>query len=552
MTSQTGPDGRTRGFPPGLAFVGILGIFYASFWGVRATNFGGHDEWLVLDLTSRGIVNLPYENRPLSLAFNLPGSLLTPYGLSGFWIVHSLYLSLSGALVFLIIRRVVPQEPGLAFLAGVVCVVWAPRDYMRLDVVLIANYAGATFATLLAVVLLLESWRLRGWTMALLAGLLGAIAIRALESTAALVLGGPALLFVLARREEGRKVVPWALLYWVPTGLALLAAVVPLLSGPASYQMSGLGLDLHPIRVARRLAQQFAFQLEPPRATLVAWHAPGAWMACSVFVVVWVLATRKTLQIADPLLGRRRRLLACLGGGVVGASLAFGPLVLSGATVTAARTQIISAPGTAVLLASVFCVLATFAPERIRRSLLGLAGACVVVTGVGRTAAMQREWDRASYWGDQSRSLRDLTDRIPDVLPNTLVVLLDDRNSWLATFTFRHALDYLYRGRAVGIVWGAQDFLYPVVVKPRSIRVEPWPVIRGPWRAPVTEHAIEEIVVARLTASGRLVILESWPTETLPPLSPDVHYAPWARISRGRPLPAERRMFSQLTPSSLR
>ena len=60
-----------------VALIGLLVVFGAGYAVVSPANFSGWDEWLVLDLTSRGIVSLPYENRPLSLAFNLPGSLLT-------------------------------------------------------------------------------------------------------------------------------------------------------------------------------------------------------------------------------------------------------------------------------------------------------------------------------------------------------------------------------------------------------------------------------------------------------------------------------------------
>ena len=45
---------------------------------VSPTNFGGADEWLLLDLASRGVLGVPYANRPLVLLWQAPPAHLLP------------------------------------------------------------------------------------------------------------------------------------------------------------------------------------------------------------------------------------------------------------------------------------------------------------------------------------------------------------------------------------------------------------------------------------------------------------------------------------------
>ena len=228
--------------------LGLVAIFLASWVSVPATNFSGWDEWLVLNLTSRGVLTLPYENRPFSLLFNLPGALLLPSSLAGFWLVHAFYLVLAGALTSWLAHHLLAAgDARLAFMAGAFAVSFAPQDAMRLDTVLLSNYSGAAAAVLVVLVLLVIADRRSDHRIALLAGLVGLVALRALESTAALLGGAPLLLLTMpAKPGRLRRVVPYGLV--ISVGLAL--AAFPLLPGqPGSYQVAGLGFDPHPGRL---------------------------------------------------------------------------------------------------------------------------------------------------------------------------------------------------------------------------------------------------------------------------------------------------------------
>jgi hypothetical protein len=165
--------------------------------------------------------------------------------------------------------------------------------------------------------------------------------------------------------------------------------------------------------------------------------------------------------------------------------------------------------------------------------------------GTARTLAMQREWDASrSAYPRQRQALLELTAGVPDTKPHTLVVLIDDAGGWPATFTFRHAVDYLYEGRALGYVSRAIDFLYPTYFLPAGVSCEPWPVIRGSWRVAPTMHRYDEIVVAQVGADGALAVLSEWPGDRLPALPEGARYDPESRIVRGTPPPASRAILA--------
>jgi hypothetical protein len=525
------PSHEARGSvtPLVVALLAVALVLGAGYREVRATNFSGWDEWLVVDLTSRGIVNLPYENRPFSLLFNLVGSLLAPDGLGGFWLVHGLYLWIAGAGVFLIARRLAPGRDRLAFLAAALAVTWAPLDEMRLDPVLLANYSGATAATLTAVVLLVESARSGRPLLLGVGALLGFVTVRALESTTALVVAAPALLWLVVPTSPRSRRIRWALAWLAVQLPALLLAIWPLLPGqPASYQVSGLGLDAHPVHVALRLGRQLALQLLPLVSTSV--HealVTSALLAALLFAAGWAALGRRVRPSRDESGALPWRLVVA---GLAGAVLGHAVLVLSAANTSPSRMQILSAPGMGLFLAGMAGALASRLPASVRPAVTLVVGCGVVALGTGRTVHMQGEWDRSSFWPAQNASLVAITHTAPGLEPGTLLVLVDEQGAWPASFTFRHAIRYLYGGTVVGTVVGAEAFLYPVHFTPEGVVSAPYDSIRGPWQEPVSVHPWASVVVVQAEASGRVEVLDAWPSGVLPPLPPGAVYAPRDRI----------------------
>ncbi len=150
-----------------VSLLGTAVVFWAQFGWVKSTNFWGHDEWLVLSLTTRGIIDVPHSNRPLVFIWHLPVALLVPHDLGAVQLLHGSYLLLCGCLVFLICRRLAPGLGVFAFLSGVFACIWSPLDLFRLNAVACVSYSGLAFGTSLAVLLYVESWRRgsKGWLL---------------------------------------------------------------------------------------------------------------------------------------------------------------------------------------------------------------------------------------------------------------------------------------------------------------------------------------------------------------------------------------------------
>jgi len=511
--------------PALVAALALAAVWATQFALLAPTNFTRTDEWLYVSLTSRGIVDCPHMQRPLALLWALPGALL-PHRFVGFHLTDGVYVLLTGWLVFLLARRL-SGEVVLALLAGAFALAWAPRDMNRLLTVQATVAAGPTCATLLAFVLLVESWARRRVLLLLLAGAVAFVTVRSYEATAALMLGGPLLVLWLSGLRSRRGWI-WAGAFGGVVAVAVALTALFLRRPEASYQFA-LGFDPRPWAVLGRLALQFGLHLLPLFAP------PPALMTFSVGIAVIVFLVGYGLMPAlEGLSAPRGRRLALAGIGAVLAALGYLPFCLLSSIQSATRTQFLSGPGIALLLAAAFTLAASFLPARARLVGVGVLGAWVVAFGTGNTVAMQRLWTGMSSYPAQTSLLRQLTARMPDVQPHTLVVLIDGRDAFPAIFTFRHAIGYLYDQRAAGIVWGAADYLYSFTFDDEGVRLEPWDAIRRAWRDEPTRYGYGELIVARGGADGRLALLRDWPPE-LPPLPPGARYDPEARIVRGGP-----------------
>jgi hypothetical protein len=270
---------------------------------------------------------------------------------------------------------------------------------------------------------------------------------------------------------------------------------------------------------------------------------PAVAVTAASFLALAVWGLRET----TPPDGAPRELLALMGWGLLLAVLAYAPYVVSGGPLTPSRTQVLSAPGIGLFLAAVIGRIAAAVPRRFATACSLVLATWVVAVGTGRVLAMQGEWNGHSLWPAQNDTLFRLTRLVPDVRPGTMLLLIDEDGAWPATFTFRHAVRYLYEDRAFGAVWGAHPFLYPISFEARGLRSEPWAVIRDDWRVKARLHPYDEVVVVRRLARGGLRVEERWPPE-LPPLPAGAVYDPGRRALRDRPAPAERKILVPVPP----
>ena len=518
-------------------------VLAVPFRQVRVTNFAGVDEWIFLYLNSRGILGFPHMNRPFNLAWAQPAVWLKPDSFQGYYLVHVMYLVLAAWLAFLLARSLAPEEPRLAWLAGLFTATWAPLDMGRLACVQGCLNSGPTVGCLLAVLLFVRSWQRRqaGWLAA--ACLVALLTARTYEAVLGLLLGAPLLLPWVRREGSGRRW-PWIAAWEATALLALVLAALPLLTRDpsAAYQAQIAGADPHPVRYLGRLLRQYALHLAPlvpqdPRELL----APAAPIAGALSAAWWwILGLGRSA--ATPL--SRRRLLALASLGLAFAGLGYSVLVVSPIVWTATRTQYLSGPGIALFLAAAILLAGSFAPGWARGVLPAVAAAYMVAVGAGHILGMQRAWDGTSYYPAQVGSLRGLTAQAPDLRPNTLVLLIDEAGTWPASVSFRYALSYLYEDHAVGQVLGADPILNDLMQTPVGFWSLPWPVIREGWRSPPSFHRYDEVVLFRLSPTRELRLLEDWDSGRLFPLPAGARYSPRLRINREGPLPPERRVLS--------
>jgi hypothetical protein len=277
--------------------------------------------------------------------------------------------------------------------------------------------------------------------------------------------------------------------------------------------------------------RQFGLHLFPLFTTALSeLLRPAVPIAAGVFAAGLAAARRDPSGESDE---ESRRLFAKgAAAGLLLAGLGYSALVLSGtaATERATRMQFLSAPGIGLCLACVALLAASLFPAPRRVFVVAGLGVWVAAVGSGRLLALQEERGGWPSFPAQRNFLRQLTEQAPHLRANTLLVLLDDDATWPATFTFHHAVQYLYEGRASGFVSRTPELLYAARFVEDGVWFEPWPVVRKAWRAEPTFHRYGEVVVLR-HSGGRLSIVERPASD------------PGGFVDRDAPLPAARRIL---------
>jgi len=530
-------------------------VLAAVFAPVRPTNFAGLDEWLTIDLVTRGLFGFPYASRPLDLLLTMPGAWLAPNDVWGYLAIHELYLAAGGALAGWMAWRWLRLPLAVCLMSGVLTAVWAPLDSVRLNAIIGSRYSGTALGVLLAAALFVAGWRRwragrprTGWALAATAAALAVALVLGLEAALTLLAGVPLIAWASRPRDLATPATRRKLLVLSACWLAVLAAAAAPLAlamlrhGQAFQYQDAMGLDPHPLHVALRIGHQLDAAVRPafaPRGMLL----EAAWPA-ALFVVLLIAMGGGREGTPARRRARRVRLARAAALGAALALLSWSTLSLSSRIAGPARGQMLSAPGTALLLASLVGLVASFVPARAATLALALGGAWMVAVAADHTAALQREWDHRSRWTPQRASLVALIERAPAFSPNTLVVVLDDARSWHASFDFRHAVRLLYGPHVVGFVWNAYPtVLYPTRFEDGGVDSEPWPSLRGPWQQPPTHHRYDEVVVVRWRSDRSLAVLGGWPA-TLPALPPGAVYAPQRRIIAG-PAPVSRRILDR-------
>jgi hypothetical protein len=504
----------------------------SQFGWVRASNFRGFDEWLILSLLSEGIVSFPYANRPLNLIWTVPAPLLSPDGLGGFLFLHAAYLALAALLTSLTLTRLWPRHALLGWLAGALSLVWAPSDPARLCSVQMILYSGAALGCAVATWLFVDSC-LRGSRAGLLLAAAAAVIplLSAEAALGALAVGPLLILSSETATREVRRVRVWSCAWMAFLALGALRVAWPMVLGrtDVSYQAQlGTPSASGPGFVGR-MAAQYSGHLWPLVAGLPRIDHPATALALAGFALGFAAVAHRAADL------RARPLAMLAGTGLVWAGLAYAPFVISPHVVRPERTQILAAPGIGLFLAAVVMLIA--GSGRWRPAVAAVLGALVVAQGTDRTLTLQKYWDRESFYRRQRDVLRQIAAAAPDFRPDTLVILLGGADVFRLDLGFRHAVKYLYGGRAVGHAPDATPYLYETRFDAMGIVHEPWPILRGPWHEFAARYRYDQAVVFVADDAGVVSLAGEWPGR-LPPLPPGARYAPLSRVRRDGSPPA--------------
>jgi hypothetical protein len=393
--------------------------------------------------------------------------------------------------------------------------------------------------------LFVESWCRQSRWMLGAAALMAFAAIRSYEPTAVLLAGAPLALLMLPRAGRRRT---WTWLAVFGGGLAvggLLALVPPPDAGPGQLYQAAADLDPHPFRVAPRLAHLLALLVVP------AFGPPASSLTLAASLApILTLLVGAPLAISDPTLGRgdARRCGCVLLIGVAWTLLGLLPFALSAVFATGERTQFLSAPGFGLAFAALLFLAGTRLGRRPAAGLALAVTVWLVLVVAVRTVAMQERWDERSTWSRQRSLLAQLVSAAADVRRDTLLILVDQSRAFESTFAFRHAVRYLYDGKAAGWVVGAQDLdlFYPTRPAADGIHADVWPLHQRSWRESPRVYSYDEVIVVWVDAAGALHLLRTWPEGALPPLPAGARYQPAERVLGGVPSLRARRALADV------
>ena len=226
----------------------VLTLWLPFGWKVT----GLYEEWYIMRDADTGhplrmLYDPPYVSaayRPLTLAPFVLGYVLTPSSFLGLNIIESLLLFGKGVATYALVRRLLPDSRGVAFVSAALLVVY-PSDSALLTLRTTNVHAGVFFL-LVALNLLLAAWQRFRWVTLLGMLLAEAIALATYEAGIVLMLCGPGLLVWLRRGIDKRLL--WVAALWTAVPIYFLFHLIQTLRDPASYPaglVAGSGMGSH-------------------------------------------------------------------------------------------------------------------------------------------------------------------------------------------------------------------------------------------------------------------------------------------------------------------
>ena len=411
-------------------------------WGMFAFSSGLPYEtaFTYVSETSSSLKGFFYEadpTRPNTSTFYhvsyLLGELLAPGSFAPYQFVYAALAFARAFLLFLVLRKLLPDFTRLAFLAGALALVHSSDGAMMW--VGQMNQFGSIFWMLLAFYLFVAAVQnarvIAAASIMFLAAACEYMSLWSYESGLFIVLLMPAAVLPLVPNWRSRRVLvlsaAWTVMPILYAGQTLLKYMH---SSGSTYQESILRTDWS----ASSIISDLGFNIS---ASLSFWDwgknsgsaVPATqmtWLAFSA-VVVFIgagLLTKASKSEQEPRVGRGRILTVTvlLVAGLVWVALSFPAFLLLNSARGLWRTQFLSGPGAAVLFAAAATLVASAVPNRRGRHITALCLAAVVVYA-GAASVIQRGGYHRRIWETHRRAVAALLRAAPQVSPRTIIVL---------------------------------------------------------------------------------------------------------------------------------
>lgn len=503
------------------AVIGFYRPMQGQFW------LGG-DEIRVLEDAARGWPSIPLfdklQGRPLTPLAAIVAGRLTPESVDGFlWVALALRF-LSSALVYGIVRLLLPRQGLLALAAGALYIV-NPSEPARFLAVHMQGYNALTFALLLALYLYLRAARADSrLLLALSCGTLGG-GLLIVEPGLFPALIWPVLAWLVVRR---RRRLIWAYAWALTMALFLGRFALYQVTTEDTYQQNLLLTSFAPKVWLEQLLRQITaigryFAVYDP--------SPADWLiglALGAIVAIALLAGAPRRAAPPALTGRQSATGLGLAFGAT--VLGFLPFVTLSGILGDIRTQFLSAPAQAILLALAIGWLARFfAPRRRAGWIAAITGLLIALPTVSAPSAQpHRPANPAAKYELTACIAQQLLAQAPAVQPDTvmLFVLDDNRPTPLGwNYYVLNLTVYLY---------GVSG--YPIeYTDSLNIRytLDPQEQENG---AVLLDYPLDQLVVFEIAPDNTARLLETLPASILPREPQDsARYDPHARILPGKP-----------------
>lgn len=533
-------------------------ILTLVFWGRFVLERGLHAEtvWIELSQLHPGWEGFlyPYDSsrRFMSVPFHA-AYLLSNGSYLPLHLIFGLFVFLTGWLTWMLVKRLFPNAPLLAFIAGSLALIHGADLSTNTTPMIVVRQS--VVALLGAAVCFRIGWEWRRLWLLVPAALLQALSLWTYEPGLLLLAAIPTIIW--NGRRDFHRWLAWTAAWSVVPALFVASLVQRyLVEGTSSYQSAKLASQFDPIVAAtglpKLLYRGVAFWAWP-----IPWYrtqmqgcagdvwsriAPALLAGTALFAVLALLLRKQSSS------DRSVPWTKALTLATICVALAYVPFLALG-DVGAWRTQFYAAPPAAILLALAFTGLDAIAVARGRLAVL-LATA---VAASGMFVGLVSQLDMSYRWRIHRLVMDGIVREAPRLRDDTLVVLSNvptgfpyavcdnaaPVDPFLDTFWFNSALRVLYPGAKIAGVYWRSDLSSPGAIEYQfdesGARLRRSNTITTPDRVPY-----DRIVAFHYDQRSGSHLMEQFPAGEIPGSRASGSYAPRARILPGPP-PAETR-----------